>query len=114
IAVGVFRPLATAAVPLLVSDDQLESATGAIASADNAMTLLGAVLGGLLVGGVGADVALALNAASFVVSAGLIASCAALSGAGSTAPAEDQRFDSAIRRIAASPVLRQIAVGWTV
>jgi MFS family permease len=67
IAVGVFRPLATSAVPLLVSDDELEPATGAIASADNAMTLLGAVLGGLLVGGVGADLALALNAASFVV-----------------------------------------------
>jgi MFS family permease len=114
IAVGVFRPLATAAVPLLVSDDQLEPATGAIASADNAMTLLGAVLGGVLVGGVGADLALALNAASFVVSAGLIASCAALSGAGSTALAADRRFQWAVQRIAGSPVLRQIAVGWTV
>ncbi len=114
IAVGVFRPLATTAVPLLVSDDELESATGAIASADNAMTFLGAVLGGALVGGVGADLALALNAASFVVSAGLIASCTALSRAGSAAPVAGRHLGSTVRRIAASAVLRQIAVGWTV
>ena len=82
IAVGVFRPLATAAVPMLVRDHELEPATGAIASADNAMTFLGAVLGGILVGSVGADLALALNAVSFVVSAALIASCTVLAGAG--------------------------------
>jgi MFS family permease len=116
LAVGIFRPLATAAVPMLVSDDDLESATGAIASADNSMTFLGAVLGGVLVGSVGAEVALALNAVSFVLSAGLIASCVALASAGTEAapPAEGRHTGAAIRRIAGSPVLRQIAVGWTV
>jgi hypothetical protein len=114
VAVGVFRPLATAAVPMLVSDDELEAATGAIASADNSMTFLGAVLGGLLVGGVGADWALSLNAVSFVVSAVLIASCAGLSGAVSAVPAAAGRhLGLVVERIRASPVLRQIAVGWT-
>jgi len=117
IAVGVFRPLATSSVPLLVSDSVIESATGAIASADNAMTMLGAVLGGILVGTVGAGVALGLNAASFVVSAGLIVSCTALAGAGAgaePAPRIKGHLRLAVRRVADSPVLRQIAVGWTV
>src|SRR5438128_2119841 len=86
----------------------------AIALSIRMYDVLGAVLGGLLVGGVGADVALALNAASFVVSAGLIASCTALSGAGSAATVAGRHLGSAVQRIAASPVLRQIAVGWTV
>jgi MFS family permease len=115
IAVGVFRPLATSSVPLLVSDSEIESATGAIASADNAMTLLGAVLGGILVGTVGAGVALGLNAASFVVSAGLIVSCTALAGHGAEpAPIIKGHLRLAVQRVADSPVLRQIAVGWTV
>ncbi len=114
VAVGVFRPLATAAVPMLVSDDELEAATGAIASADNSMTFLGAVLGGLLVGGVGADWALSLNAVSFVASAVLIASCAGLSGSVSAVPvAAGRHLGLVVERIRASPVLRQIAVGWT-
>jgi MFS family permease len=116
IAVGVFRPLATSAVPLLVPDREIESATGAIASADNAMTLLGAVLGGVLVGTVGAGVALGLNAASFVISAILIVSCTALAGAGAepAAAIKGRHLRLAVQRVADSPVLRQIAVGWTV
>ncbi len=116
IAVGVFRPLATSAVPLLVPDGEIESATGAIASADNAMTLLGAVLGGVLVGTVGAGPALGLNAVSFVVSAALIVTCAALAraGAGPAAANRGRHLRLSVQRVAGSPVLRQIAVGWTV
>jgi MFS family permease len=116
IAVGVFRPLATSAVPLLVPDSDIESATGAIASADNAMTLLGAVLGGVLVGTVGAGLALSLNAASFVVSAALIVSCTVLAGAGAepAATTKGRHLRLAAQRVAGSPVLRQIAIGWTV
>jgi MFS family permease len=117
IAVGVFRPLATSAVPLLVPDSEIEAATGAIASADNAMTLLGAVLGGVLVGTVGAGFALGLNAASFVVSAILILSCTVLAGAGAepaTRIKGRHHLRLAVKRVADSPVLRQIAVGWTV
>ncbi|HET7429315.1 MAG TPA: MFS transporter [Gaiellales bacterium] len=114
IAGGVARPLSTAAVPLLVPDHELERATGAIGSADNAMTFLGEVIGGVLVGTVGASVALGLNAVSFAVSAALIAGTAALAR-----PAHLEMPDSTslrpretIRRIRRSPILRQIALGW--
>ncbi len=116
IAVGVFKPLASSAVPMLVSDQQLDSATGAIASAEDSMTFLGAALGGILVGTVGANVALSLNAVSFLASAVLIASCARLSGGGGPAalPADEEwHIRRMARRVAGTPVLRQIAVGWT-
>lgn len=114
IAGGIARPLSTAAVPVLVPDDELEQATGAVGSADNAMTFLGEVVGGVLVGTVGASVALGLNAASFVVSAALIAGTAALSRPGHVdAPTSASlRPRETLRRIRRSPVLRQIAVGW--
>jgi len=114
IAGGVARPLSTAAVPLLVPDHEIERATGAIGSADNAMTFLGEVIGGVLVGTVGASVALGLNAVSFAVSAALIAGTAALARPahvdmpGSTS----LHARETIRRVRNSPVLRQIALGW--
>jgi MFS family permease len=115
-AAGVFRPLATAAVPLMVSDDDLETATGAIGSADNAMTFLGEVIGGVLVGSIGAELALALNAVSFAGSALLISTCTSLARRGSDAPAERAAIHAlaTFARIRRSPVLRQIAVGWTI
>ena len=82
IGVGVFRPLATAAVPMLVADDDLEAANGALGSVDHTMTFLGELIGGFLVATVGADLALGLNSASFLVSALLVSSCGALAGAG--------------------------------
>ena len=116
VAVGVFRPLATAAVPMLVEDDELESATGAIGSADNAMTFLGVVTGGVLVGGLGADLALALNALSFAGSAALIGTCSALSrpGVGHSLERPVWAPKAMVGRIRRSPVLLQIALGWTI
>jgi MFS family permease len=113
---GVFRPLATAAVPLMVSDDDLEAATGAIGSADNAMTFLGEVIGGVLVGSIGAELALALNAISFAGSALLISTCTSLARRGSDAPSERAAMHAraTFARIRRSPVLRQIAIGWTI
>jgi MFS family permease len=116
VAGGVFRPLATAAVPLLVPDEDLEPATGAIGSADNAMTFLGELVGGVLVGSVGAAVALGLNAASFAASALLIAGCGALARPGTVdSPGRASlHVRATVRRIRMSPVLRQIALGWAV
>jgi MFS family permease len=116
ISLGVFRPLSTAAVPMLVADDDLEAATGAVGSADNAMTFLGVLIGGVLVGGVGADLALALNALSFGVSGALIGTCTALARPGGALTARRPSWAprGMARRIAASPVLRQIGLGWTI
>ena len=121
VGVGVFRPLATAAVPMLVADDDLEAANGALGSVDHTMTFLGELIGGFLVATVGADLALGLNSASFLVSALLVSSCGALAGAGrepSSAQPESRiamGFARAtLARIHGSPVLLQIAIGWTI
>ena len=122
VGVGVFRPLATAAVPMLVADDDLEAANGALGSVDHTMTFLGELVGGFLVATVGADLALGLNSASFLVSALLISSCGALAGAGRPSrPPIGPRSRMAtgfaratLARIHGSPVLLQIAIGWTI
>ena len=121
VGVGVFRPLATAAVPMLVADDDLEAANGALGSVDHTMTFLGELVGGFLVATVGADLALGLNSASFLVSALLVSSCGALAGAGRE-PASAQPKSriatgfarATLARIHGSPVLFQIAIGWTI
>jgi MFS family permease len=121
VGVGVFRPLATAAVPMLVADDDLEAANGALGSVDHTMTFLGELVGGFLVATIGADLALGLNSGSFLVSALLVSSCGALAGAGrepSSAQPESgiaMGFARAtLARIHRSPVLLQIAIGWTI
>ena len=121
VGVGVFRPLATAAVPMLVADDDLEAANGALGSVDHTMTFLGELVGGFLVATIGADLALGLNSASFLVSALLVSSCGALAGAGRTAAPDRTEIGIAkgfarttLARIHASPVLLQIAIGWTI
>jgi MFS family permease len=121
VGVGVFRPLATAAVPMLVADDDLEAANGALGSVDHTMTFLGELVGGFLVATIGADLALGLNSASFLVSALLVSSCGALAGAGHE-PASAQPESriatgfarATLARIHGSPVLLQIAIGWTI
>src|SRR6478672_9977522 len=121
VGVGVFRPLATAAVPMLVADDDLEAANGALGSVDHTMTFLGELIGGFLVATVGADLALGLNSASFLVSAILVSSCGALAGAGRTTAPDRTEVGLArgfarttLARIHGSPVLLQIAIGWTI
>jgi MFS family permease len=115
VAAGVFRPLSASAVPLLVADDDLESATGAVGSADSGMTFLGEVLGGVLVGAVGAGAALTVNAATFAVSALLLSTCVPLARRGTTATEQPRHWHirATVTRIRRSPVLRQIAIGWT-
>jgi MFS family permease len=121
VGVGVFRPLSTAAVPMLVADDDLEAANGALGSVDHTMTFLGELVGGFLVATVGADLALGLNSASFLVSAILVSSCGALSSAGrQRAPDQSETgmetgfARATLARIHGSPVLLQIAIGWTI
>jgi MFS family permease len=69
-----FFPAASAAVPNLVPPEDLAWANGTISLGANIGYLSGPALGGLLVAAVGAPVVFGLNAASFVVSAALVAS----------------------------------------
>lgn len=68
-----FDPVATAAVPSLVDPADLETANAAVGGAWGAMLVVGAGLGGVVSAVFGHQVAFVVNAASFAVSALLVA-----------------------------------------
>ncbi|MFF5483046.1 MFS transporter [Streptomyces sp. NPDC012935] len=72
-ATAMFAPAMDGLVPLIVPADRLQRANGLLRMGTNSSLLLGLALSGVTVALVGAGWALALNAASFVVSAALIA-----------------------------------------
>lgn len=73
IAAGFFRPASYAALPNLVADDELANANGSFQAAENATWMLGPLLGGALLSFTTPNGAYLFNAATFVVSALLIA-----------------------------------------
>jgi MFS family permease len=117
---GVFRPLSVAAVPLVVPDEELDVANGALAGIENGMTFLAQAIGGIAVALVGAAGVLGVNALTFVASALLLATCRPLrAGAAAAGPGPmvrrgllgDLRVAAAtIRR---STPLLHVAVPWT-
>jgi MFS family permease len=72
-ATALFSPAMDGVVPLVVPADRLQQANGLLRVGTNSSLLLGLALSGVAVAWLGAGWALALNAASFVVSAGLTA-----------------------------------------
>jgi MFS family permease len=73
IATGVFRPAVYAGMPNLVDDDELPAANSLLQAVENIAWTVGPVLGGILVAARGPDLAYWLNAATFLVSAALLA-----------------------------------------
>ncbi len=72
-ATALFAPAMDGLVPLVVPADRLQQANGLLRMGTNSSLLLGLALSGVTVALVGAGWALAINAASFVVSAVLTA-----------------------------------------
>ncbi|WP_369271915.1 MFS transporter [Streptomyces sp. R11] len=70
---ALFAPAMDGLIPLIVPADRLQRANGLLRMGTNSALLLGLALSGVTVALVGAGWALALNAASFVLSAALIA-----------------------------------------
>ncbi|MEV8431382.1 MFS transporter [Streptomyces sp. HUAS 31] len=68
-ATALFSPAMAGLVPLVVEEDKLQQANGLLRVCTNSSLLLGLALSGVAVAWIGAGWALALNAASFVVSA---------------------------------------------
>src|SRR5687768_7268084 len=68
-----FEPARTAAVPSLVSDRELVPANAISSVTWSVMLTLGAAIGGLITGWFGTDVAFILDAATYLLSAALIA-----------------------------------------
>jgi MFS family permease len=77
IATGVFRPAAYAAIPNAVEDADLPAANSLLQTADNITWAIGSVAGGALAAAVGVDAAYLFNAATFLVSAALLAGLSA-------------------------------------
>lgn len=72
-ATGFFRPAVYAGLPNLVRDEDLAGANSILQTIENAAWALGPILGGLLVAATGPDAAYWINAATFLVSAALLA-----------------------------------------
>jgi MFS family permease len=73
LATGFFRPAVYAGVPNLVPDEQLTDANALLQTVENASWAVGPILGGLLTAAAGPHLAYWVNAASFLVSAFLVA-----------------------------------------
>jgi MFS family permease len=71
-ASGVFYPASRGIIPQIVEGPQLQSANALVRLAQNSASLAGAAVSGVIIVGVGAGWALAIDAASFLVSAGLV------------------------------------------
>ncbi len=72
VTTGIFKIVSTAVVPMLVDDADLDAANGAILSAQTLTNVAGVALGGALVGFTSANDVLLLNAATFVISGGVL------------------------------------------
>ena len=71
-ATGFFRPAVYAGLPNLVEDAELPSAQGLLQAADAMTTVLGPLVGGILVATTSTDWAYGINAFTFLISAALI------------------------------------------
>jgi MFS family permease len=114
-----FRAGSVAAIPNLVDDERLiAKANGWVGVGSNLGITLGPALGGVLVAWLGASPVFLLNAASFVVSAGLIWSIRApFSGAGDTQDVGIENgggFAVGFRFLRRDRVLLVVTVSWMV
>jgi len=73
IATGFFRPAVWAGLPNLVSDDDREQATSLLTTVENVAWTIGPAIAGLLLASDGVDLAYWTNAATFLLSAVLVA-----------------------------------------
>jgi MFS family permease len=73
IATGFFRPAVYAGMPNLVDDEELPEATSLLQTVENLTWMIGPVVGGIVLAAEGPELAYWLNAATFVLSAALLA-----------------------------------------
>lgn len=109
-----FFPAASAAVPNLVPAGDLAWANATIAFGSNVGYLAGPALGGVLVAGVGAAAVFLFNAATFVVSALLVAS---VRGSFSSQRTEEESYRgirAGIRFMMSQPTLRTTTAAFAV
>jgi MFS family permease len=113
-----FKVASRAAVPNMVSSDNLSWANGVHTSAGNIGRLAGPAIGGALAGTVGVQAVFILNAVSFVCSAVLVSRIRAPFAQDHERLVEDGRtgtgFLAGFRAIVKDPPLRSLVIVWTI
>jgi MFS family permease len=115
-ATGFFRPAVYAGLPNLVSNDDLANANSILQTIENLAWAGGPIIGGLLVAAAGPDVAYLINAATFLVSAALLAGIPAglLQAAAAAGRGYWRDLVDGFALIRRSRALRTILVAWSV
>ncbi len=105
-----------AAIPALVEgEEDVSWANSLITTGVHAGIAIGPVIGGLLVGAIGASAVFGLNAATFVVSLALTVSVKGRFREASVSASDEHRGIAAgLRFLFSEPVLRRMAVAWLV
>jgi MFS family permease len=115
-ATGFFRPAVYAGLPNLVDDSELPNAQGMLSAADASTTVLGPLVGGVLVAASSPDWAYVINAFTFVLSALLILQIPARLLQVAQAPTEGHWRDVArgFALIRGSRALLTVLIAWNV
>jgi MFS family permease len=113
---GFFRPAVYAGMPNLVSDEELPHANALFQTAENATWALGPLLGGGLVAANGPHLAYWINAATFLVSALLVARISRRSLQAAQALTKGHLIDlkEGIAVVLRSRTLLTVLVAWTI
>ncbi len=103
-----------AAIPNLVAQEDLSWANGLVSLGRNAGIMIGPAVGGLLVASIGAGWVFALNALTFAVSAGLVATVRGRFSGERDGAREHRGLRAGFVFIARDPVLRTMVLAWIV
>jgi MFS family permease len=112
VAEAPFLSASRAAIPNLVGDDDLGWANGLLAVGRSGGILIGPLIGGVLMAWLGPGSVFAINAVSFVVSAGLVATVHGRFNQDREDGHEFVGFRAGFRFLAGDFVLRTLAIAW--
>ena len=115
-ATGFFRPAVYAGLPNLVEDSELPSANALIQSIEAMTTIIGPLIGGVLVAASGPDAAYWINAGTFLFSAALIVRIPAglLQAARATTAGHWRDLKDGFNLILGSRALLTVLIAWNV
>jgi len=113
-ATGFFRPATYAALPNLVDDDDLPAGNALLQGVENVTFAAGPVLGGVIVSVASVDAAYWINAATFLVSAALIAGIPqrALQATASISKGHWRDLADGLAAVRRSRALQTVVVSW--
>jgi MFS family permease len=116
VATGFFRPAAYAGLPNLVPEHELTNANSLLQTVETLAWMIGPVVGGIMLETVGPDLPYAINAATFLVSAALIAGISErkLRSEESLTRGHWRDVADGIRLVLTSAPLRTVLIVWNI